>query len=256
MASIVDAFSEALGEDKSLVKVVLYSVPVYYMIKMFMVGKMAEFALLASIVAILFLALLTLGIHNVRLSRKEILSLNPVQLVRALMKSLVVLVPHLIVYGALGYYIVTHVDVPIDLPHVPLIFSVIVWSIIFSIIFTSYLSFAKYLKVVQGYNYVLILESCIDVLVSFLFFIPQLLFANIVLVGPVAYLYYFFHLPFDHWGFMAYCSMVSVINISILANYMAQAAYEQIRGNNEDYDDNYNKPINLIDEAAERLNGN
>ncbi len=255
MASIVDAFNEALSEDKFLIKIVLYSIPVYYMIKMFIIGKMAEFVLYASIVAILFLALLTLGVNNVRLNRKEILSLNPVQLIRAFLKSLVVLVPHLIVYGVLGFYIVKHVQVPIDLPHVPLIFSIIVWSIIFSIVFTSYLSFAKYLKVVQGFNYALILESCIDVLVSFLFFIPQLLFANIVLIGPVAYLYFFFHLPFEHWGFIAYCSMVIVVNVSILANYMAQAAYEQIKGNNEDYDDNYNKPIELIEEAAERLNG-
>lgn len=255
MASIVDAFSEAFSEDKSIVKIVLYSIPIYYMVKMFMIGRIAEFSLLAIIVAILFLALLTLGIHNVRLNKKEILSLNPVMLVRAFMKSLVVLVPHLLVYGVLGFYIVKHVQVPIDLPHVPLIFSIIVWSIIFAIVFTSYLSFAKYLKVVQGYNYAIILESCIDVLVSFLFFIPQLIFANIVFIGPFAYLYFVFHLPFDHWGFIAYCSMVAVVNVSILANYMAQAAYEQIKGNNEDYDDNYNKPIDIIDTAAERLNG-
>ena len=60
-------------------------------------------------------------------------------------------------------------------------------------------------------------------------------------------------MPFNHWGFVLYCSMVFVINISILANFLAQASYEHIKGNNEEYDD-YSQ-INLIDESAERMKG-
>ena len=48
--------------------------------------------------------------------------------------------------------------------------------------------------------------------------------------------------------------MVFIVNISILANYLAQAAYEHIRGNNEEYDENVN--VNLIDDVSERVNGN
>ena len=113
--------------------------------------------------------------------------------------------------------------------------------------------FAKYLNIVQGFNYKVIAESCIDVLVSLLFFLPQLAIANLVLVGPVAYLFWYFQLPFTHWGFVAYCSVVFVVNISILANYLAQASYENIKGSNEEYDDNVQ--INLITESAERQNG-
>jgi len=253
MASIVDSFSEALNEDFSYAKIVLFAIPVYYVANLFLVGKTALFSFWGTIVAVLFVGLLTRGINNVRLNKREILSINPIEVGVALLKSFMVLIPQIVVFGSIGKFIVGNVNLPIDLPHVPLIFSIIVWSIIFSIVLTSYLSFAKYLKVAQGYNFKIIFESCIDVLVSFLFFIPQLLIANVVLVGPVWYLFSVFHIPFTNWGFVAYCSAVFVINISILANYLAQAAYEQIKGNNEDYQDNVQ--INVIDDASERLNG-
>ena len=55
--------------------------------------------------------------------------------------------------------------------------------------------------------------------------------------------------------FLFYSSIVAVVDLSITANYLAQIAYECIPGNNEEYDNNYDAPIDLIDEAAERMNG-
>ena len=254
MASIVDAFNEALTEDLAYVKIIAFSIPVNYVINLYMVGKTSQFELFGTIVGVLLLGLLSQGINNVRMNRREILTLNPLSYIKALGKTLLVLVPQVFVFGLIGKNLIDKVQIPIDLPHVPLIFAIIVWSIIFSIVLTSYMSFAKYLKVAQGYNFKVILESCIDVLISFLFFIPQLLLANIVLIGPVAYLFSFFNLPFTHFLFITYCSMVFIVNISILANYLAQAAYEHIRGNNEEYDENVN--VNLIDDVSERVNGN
>lgn len=72
-----------------------------------------------------------------------------------------------------------------------------------------------------------------------------------MLVGPVAYLFYFFHLPFTHWGFVAYCSLAFVVNISILANYLAQSSYENIKGNNEEYNDH--SQTDVIEEITERM---
>lgn len=253
MASIVDSFSEALNEDFSYLKIIGFAVPVYFVAQLYLVGNMAQFSFWGSILGVLFLGLLTQGINNVRMSRREILSIQPVQVGRSLLKAFMVIVPQLAIFGFVGHFCISNFNVPIDLPHMTLIFSIIVWSIIFSIILTSYLSFAKYLKVEQGYNYLVIFESCIDVFVSVLFFIPQLLIANVVLIGPVWYLYSLFQIPFTNWGFVAYCSAAFVINISILANYLAQTAYEQIKGNNEEYDGD--QIISVIDDAAERLNG-
>lgn len=253
MASIVDSFNEALTEDFALVKIGLYSIPVYFCTKFFIVGQMNLFYFYGFLTLVLFFGLLTKGINNVRMSKKEILTMNPKELLNATARGLTILVPQLIVFGAIGHYVLKEIQIPVELPHVPTIFAIIVWSILGSIVLTSYLSFAKYLRVVQAFNYLVVFESCVDVFVSFLFFIPQLLLANVVLIGPVAYLFYFFQLPFTHWGFIFYCSLAFVVNISILANYLAQSAYENIKGSNEEYDDNHNK-IDFIEDSVERMN--
>ena len=238
MASIVDAFQEAFHEDFAYLKIILYSIPVNFVVDLYMKGKMQQFEFWGFIVGMFMLGLLTAGINNVRMNKKEILTFNPLHYLKALGKTIVVVVPHLFVFYNLGKIIIKCVKIPIDLPWVPITFEVIVWSILFSIIFTSYLSFAKYLKMKEGFNYKVITECCIDVLIAFGFFVPQLALANLVLLIPVAYLFFFFKLPFTHWGFFAYCCMVLVVNISILSNYLAQCAYEHIKGNNEEYDEN------------------
>ena len=253
MASIVDAFNEALSENMAIAKISLYAIPVYIVLHLFIVGRMSEFYCFAIIVGVTLLGLLTQGINNVRTNQREILTFNLLKLVKAIGYSFIVVVPQLLIFGTIGSLIVKNVSIPIELPHVPLIFQIIVWSIIFAIVLTSYLSFAKYLKILQGFNYATIFESCMDVFIGFLFFIPQLLLANVVLIGPIAYLFSYFKVPFTHWGFIADCSAVIIINVSILSNYMAQTAYEHIKGSNEEYDENVQ--INLIDESAERLNG-
>lgn len=244
MASIVDAFHEAFNENLAYVKFIVYSIPVNFVVALFMQGKTTQFEIFGFVVGMLLLGLLTQGINNVRMNRKEILTFNLISYLVALVKTLVVIIPHLIVFSLLGNLLIK-INIPIDLPHVQTIYHVIVWSILFSIVFTSYLSFAKYLKIKEGYNYKVIAESCIDVLISFLFFLPQLAIANVVLVVPVMYLFFFFKLPFTHWGFIAYCSIVLIINISLLSNYLAQCAYEHIKGNNEEYNDNFQ--IDMLD---------
>ena len=145
MANIVDAFNDSLTENMAYVKIAIYAIPVYIIANMFVIGKTDALPFFAPIAGLLFLALLTQGINNVRMNRREILSFNPLQLGKALIKALIVLLPNILVFGAIGYNLTTKVTIPIDLPQVPLIYSILVWSIVFSIILTSYLSFAIYL---------------------------------------------------------------------------------------------------------------
>ena len=251
MASVVDALDEALHEDLSCLKIILYAIPVYFAAKLFLAGKTGMFIFYGGLVGILLFGLLTQGINNVRRNKTSILSINPVELGIAVIKTAIVMIPQILIFGIIGKWI-TGIHIPIELPYTQLVYAIIIWVIIFSIVMTSYLSFAKYLKISQAFNLKVIGESCIDVLISFLFFIPQLIFANIVLIGPVAYLYFVFHLPYNHWGFIAYCSAAVVVNISIMANYLAQSSYEHIKGSNEEYEDNVQ--INIISDVPEKLN--
>lgn len=252
MASIKESFFDALNEDFSILKIAIYSVPVNICANLFLSGKMSEFYFFSFLTVVLLLGLLTQGINNVRMNRREILTLNAKSLLISLLKTFVAVVPQVLFWGFVSYWIISNISIPIDYPQVPLIFNIVVISIAFSFVLTSYMSFAKYLDIKQAFNYKVILDSCIDVLISFIFFIPQLLIANVILVGPVAYLFYLFKLPFTHWGFVLFASLASIVNISIMANYLAQASYEQIKGNNEDYDEHVQ--INIIDDVTERMN--
>lgn len=254
MASIIDSFSEALNDRLALLKFVIYAIPVYIVANQFMLGKMAYVQIWGGIAALIYIALLTQAINNVRMSRTEILTLNPLKLLKALVKALLVLVPHVLVFGYVGYLANEILVFNVGVPHFNLILHIIIWAILGSIVLTSYLSFAKYLRVSQGYNYKAIAEACVDVFISLLFYSPQLLLALAILIAPIWYILSILHISLNHWSFVVYCSIVFVIFISIMANYFAQSAYEQIKANNEDYDDNYNK-TDFIDEVAERLNG-
>ncbi len=255
MASIVDSLNEAFLDSFAPLKLVGFAIPVYFAITSFMDGNLPVLYILDTIIAILFLALLTQGIYNVRRSKREILSLNPWALVKDLAKTVVAVVPNAIIWIGAGFLLVKNVTIPIDVDWAQKVFVWIVFIIVYAIVMTSYLSFAKTMKVVQAYNYKVIFDSCVDVLIALFFFKLQLALVQIVLFGPVAYLYSFFKVPFTHWTFLFYASIVAVVDLSITANYLAQIAYECIPGNNEEYDNNYDAPIDLIDETAERLNG-
>ena len=80
MASVVDAFNEALSEDLAYVKFVVYAIPVYFVVNLFIVGKMSMFTFWGGIFGVLLLGLLTQGINNVRRNKREILTLNSKEL--------------------------------------------------------------------------------------------------------------------------------------------------------------------------------
>jgi len=235
MASMIDAFRDAFAEKLAYVKFVLFAIPVYFVAHFYQVGNMAMFNTFAPILGILIFGLFTQAIYNVKTNKQEVLTLNPVAFILGLMKTLVVLLPNGAVFGVIGYYI-TRYNFPVQgVPHFNTIFHVIVWFICGSIIMTSYLSFAKFQSIKQGFNYKVIFESCADVLLHLLFVIPQWAIVNLLLVGPVAYLLFFFKVPFEHWTFVAYCSCVFVINVSILGNYFAQASTEFVKGDDSEY---------------------
>ena len=235
MASMIDAYRDAFSEDFAYLKFVLFAIPVYFVFHFYSIGQIAMFNTFAPILGILIFGLFTQAIYNVKANRKEVLTINPIEFIFGLIKTLVVMVPNLLIFGTIGYY-VTRYNFPVQgVPHFNDIFHIIVWLICGSIILTSYLAFAKFQSIKQGFNYKVIFESCADVFLQLLFMIPQLAIVNLLLVGPVAYLYFFFKVPFEHWTFAAYCSCVFVINISVLGNYFAQISTEHVKGDDSEY---------------------
>ena len=83
------------------------------------------------------------------------------------------------------------------------------------------------------------MESVVDVFVNLVFFGIQLIIANAIFIGMMSYVFTVLNLPFMHPGFIFYCSLLVIINLSVLANMLSQASYDCIKGKDEDYKDRY-----------------
>jgi len=239
MASIVDAFNDTFSDYMAYVKFVIYAIPVYFCADLFIKGQMDSLYLWGTVVGVLIFALLTKAINNVKANNKEILALNPLSLIVPTIKACIVVVPQAAIYYFAGSLITNNITIPLDIPHIQLIFNIVIWSVFAAIVFTSYISFSKYLSIKEGYNYLKIIPASIDMLVSLIFAVPQFAIANLIIVGPVAYLFWFFHIPFTNWGFVGYCSIIFIINISLLSNYFAQLSYEHLRASKNEISEDH-----------------
>ena len=248
MASIFNAVSEAFSEKLAALKFVIYSIPVYLCIELFVRNHTIVMNFWTLLVAVLLFALLTQGISNVRDNKDEIISLNPLSIIKNLAKCVVAVLPQALFYLYLAYHIVTNVKIPLEYDNIDLIFNIIIYSFFGSVILTIYMSFIKYGKISDAYNYKVIFKSLMDVFFAFLFFIPQFVFVNLILVGPIAYLFYFiFHIPFTNWGFLFCVALAVIVDVSVTANYFAQMSYEQISNGNDEDDYSFSKVIEDID---------
>lgn len=239
MASLTDAFNDAFGEDMAMVKIIVYAIPVSICANLFMANSFVAGFFFAIPTAILLATLMSNGICNIRSNKREILTFNIISLISVAVKLLIAILPIFCLMMFIGYCIVTFVKFPFDIPNFVLIFNCIVWLIVFSVIFTSYLAFSKTLNVFDAYNIKVISESSMDVCINLLFLIPQLLIANGILIGAVWYLFFVFKLPLNSMLFVFYCSCVAMLNLSALSSYFAQASYELIKGKDSEYQDNY-----------------
>ena len=238
MASIVSAFSDAFCEKRSFLKIIIYSIPVFICAKLFLSGQMNSFYLFGGITAVLLFIVMTIGINNVRENNQEILTFNPIKLFITFIKTAIVVVPQGLLWLGIAYAITNAIHMPEEIPYANMVFNIIVWALAGTMVFTAYLSFSKYLEIRDGYNYQIIFLSFIDIFAAIFFYIPQIIIAAAVIIGPFAYLYYYLiHVPFDHWSFVLLCSLAAVASISISANYFAQVSYEYIVLSNDRKDD-------------------
>lgn len=244
MSSVLDAFYEAIMEKAAMLKIFVYALPVFFAATAYIGKQMPAFNFWKIVTAAIFLGALTFGIYCVKHKKETVLTLNPFELVTSLLKALVVIVPHTFVWYAVGSTAIKFIPTIEGIPHFDMIMQAIVWGIVGAIVLSAYMCFAANMQVPQGFNIRKVFNSCVDIFVCVFFFLPQLLIADAILIFPIMYSFTYLDVPLTHWGFIWYCSMISVINLSVFANYLAQTAYEHIQLDDEDYKDKY-----IIDEV-------
>ena len=112
----------------------------------------------------------------------------------AVAKSFIVMVPQIAIWGMIGSLVVKYVQIPIELPHVPLIFSIIVpmngkmaWSLYFMtvpfIVVLSIIGFESLLRAIDD-RYVNVVIS----IVLFLLFLSPL--RHVIVTAPATSIYF------------------------------------------------------------------
>ncbi len=227
MASIKDALEESITDDKAFIKYLLFAIPVFISYELFTKGNMGMFCFVGFLTAIILLGLLVECIHNVRNGNNHVLpTFNIFTFGYTILKTVISVAPMLGI-GLFVGKILTGIQIPIPVPNVQLVYTIIVWLIIGAIVISSLIIFAKTQKVKDAYNLKLISDTCIDILVAIIFFIPQLILLNGLILGAVAYLFTIFW-EINCALFVFICCIALVQNIVITGNYLAQIDYEII----------------------------
>ena len=232
MASIKDAVEEAINDDFAFVKYFLYAIPVFICYILFSQGNMGWFYFLGAFTVLMLISILITCIYNVRNGQNYVLpTFNIITFCITAFKAIFAIGPILGLGLWIGNMLVA-IKIPIPVPNIQLIYAIIVWLILGSIIITSLILYSKTQHLKDAYNFVLISNTCMDILVAIIFFIPQLLLVNGLFIGIIAYLFAVF-LSLENPIFIFLCSMALAINVAITGNYLAQIDYELVpRDNN------------------------
>ena len=233
MASIKDAFEEALQDQHAIWKYVIFAIPVYFCVQLYLDGAWSGFWALVIPTYFLLFGFMSECTANVRNGKDAVLpSFNVFKLFWAGLKGTVALGPSIAINCWLASLIANLLPNFLVEPKTCAVFQGVVWALFGAIILTGYLCYAKRFRILDAYNLKTISESCVDILVAVLFMLPQVAIANALLLVPVTYIIWIF-LGIPHPVAIYYWCMVGIFNLAMCGHYLAQVDYEII-GSRED----------------------
>ena len=236
MASIKDALEESVQDNLAIIKYVIFTVPLFYLITLLSNGSKNNSGLIIFVaiftVSLLFGILLS-STRNVRTGKSFVLpSFNIFGILWTGIKGIIVLSPLIGIGYFLGNFICGF------LPNLPLpgnlvlIFKWIIYAICASFPLTGFVLYSQRFKVLDTYNFNHISKYCIDILIEIFFMLIKLAFVDLLLLSPVTYLIWLF-MGIPNPVAIFYWSMVLVLNIVMIGHYFAQLDYEKVEENRE-----------------------
>lgn len=237
MASIKDAVEEGFQDNLAVLKYIIFAAPVFYCIYLYYEAVESKiftgFWWMTAVTFLLLFGFLIKCTTNVRNGKDHVLpSFNIFNLFWSGLKGLIALGPSIAVNCFVANFINSQITPFFPDPNVAGVFQGIVWAIFISIILTGYMLYSKKFKISDAYDFKTISNSCMDILIRVLFFIPQLIVFNALIIGAVTYVFWvFFGIPNTFCTYF-WC-MALVFNVAVIGNYMAQVDYEAIEAKEE-----------------------
>ena len=232
MASIKDAVEECIRDNNSIIKFIVYAIPLFLCTQAIMSGNKPNSGLLLT--GIILTSILTLGYMlkctmNVADDKTMTVlpSFNVFEIFFIGLKGAIVLAPIAILSRLIGAFCVGLLaNAPLP-PNLIMIFSWIIWIIFGSFVYTGYLMYTRRGKVADAYNISAISKYCVDILIAVIFMKIFIAIVDLILILPVGYiLWLFFGLV--HPVSVFFLCIVAIFNISVMGHYFAQVAYEVI----------------------------
>ncbi len=227
MASIKDAVEESFSDNHAMIKYFLFAIPVYITYVLYTNNETGFiFWLFAIFTFLLLLGTLTICTANVRNNKNQILpGMNIFAIIKEALHTLLAVGPAIVINLGLAAYITSMFTLPN--PGFDKAFKIIIWCVFSSVIFTAYLLFSKDKKIKDAYNLKAISDFGADIMMAVIFMIPLVLIVDAIFVGSITYVFWlFFGVPNPVLSFI--WAMFVIQNISVIGNYLAQIAMENI----------------------------
>lgn len=236
MASIIDSFREAFGDNLSFLKVMVFAIPVYFSYQLYVTSKTdyTGFFFLADITVFLLFGLLIKITNGVLNERDSVFpSLNPLPIIMSAFKGILAILPYTLISCLIAGYISSSVNV---IPWFDITVKSLAWIVVSAVIFTSFLMYCTRERITDAYNLKTFSEKAGDSIFMIIFFVLQLVVINIPTTAFVGYIILVLF-GFDgslSWIFYFYLAMVLVFNVAMAGHYFAQLHYELL-GRTDNY---------------------
>lgn len=226
MASIIESIENVIHDKYSFVKLIIYSIPVLISYNFFRIGNISMFYLVSLLTLIMFMTIIIKVFRNIRTNNNSVLpDFNIFLFIKTATKLFFAMGPIMLICIWTGIKL-TQIQVPIPLPNIQIIYSVIVWLITSGIIITSLILYARNEQIKEAYNLKSISDNCISIIFSLLMFLFQIGIFNALSVGSVAYILYVFKFPLDNFALTIVSALSLVTSIAVAGDYFAQIDYE------------------------------
>jgi len=227
MASMKDAVEESFHDNNAIIKYFLFAIPFYITYYLYSTENRGfAFVLFAAFSLMLLVGILVISTMNVRNNKTQILpGLNIFHIFKESIHCLLAIGPAIVINIGIAAFITSKFTLPSA--GFDLTLKCFIWAAFISVIFTTYLLYAKDKKIKDAYNLKSISDFGADIMAAVIFMIPQVLIVNAIFLGAIAYVVIlFFGWPNPVLDFI--CCMFLAQNMAMIGNYLAQIAMENI----------------------------
>lgn len=228
MASIIDSFRDVFTDKLSILKVVVFAIPVFYSYQIYINSKTdySWFFVVAGITLFFLLGFFIKIVNNILVATNRILPpLNPFTLGFTAFKGVLATLPiaWICIWSANKVCSIIYI-----LPWLDTTLKVCIWLVAVSVIMTTLLMFCTNESIKDAYNMKLLSKASGDMILALVFLVIQLIVVNLLTTGFLGYTLW---ILFDRGMFFNfYVTIAVVFNIAVIAHYMAQVHYELLGG--------------------------